>query len=59
MYMSLGGQNQVLNLKKAAIINILTLVLSMTFTVLNPTLALTNDDQKKKAETLLNTLDSF
>jgi len=58
MYMSLGGQNQVLNLKKVAIITILTLVLSMTFTVLNPTLALTNGDQKQKAETLLNILDN-
>jgi hypothetical protein len=58
MYISLGGQNQVLNLKKAAIITLLTLVLSMTFTILNPTLALTNDDQKQKAETLLNILDN-
>jgi len=58
MYMSLGGQNRVLNLKKVAIITILTLVLSMTFTVLNPTLALTNEDQKQKAETLLNILDN-
>jgi len=47
-----------LNLKKVAIIVLLTLVLSMTFTVLNPTLALTNGDQKKKAETLLNILDN-
>jgi len=54
----LGGQNQVLNLKKVAIITILTLVLSMTFTVLNPTFALTNGDQKKKAETLLSILDN-
>jgi len=54
----LGGQNQVLNLKKVAIIVLLTLVLSMTFTVLNPALALTNGDQKKKAETLLNILDN-
>lgn len=58
MYTSLGGQNQVLNLKKVAMITLLTLVLSMTFTVLNPTLALTNDDQKQKAETLLNILDN-
>lgn len=58
MYMSLGGQNQVLKLKKVAIIVLLTLVLSMTFTVLNPTLALTNGDQKQKAETLLNILDN-
>ena len=54
----MGGQNQVLNLKKVAIIVLLTLVLSMTFTVLNPALALTNGDQKKKAETLLNILDN-
>lgn len=58
MYMSLGGQNRVLNLKKVAIITVLTLVLSMTFTVLNPTLALTNEDQKQKAETLLKILDN-
>jgi len=58
MYMSLGGQNQVLNQKKVAIIVLLTLVLSMTFTVLNPTLALTNGDQKQKAETLLSILDN-
>lgn len=58
MYISLGGQNRVLNLKKVAIITILTLVLSMTFMVLNPTLALTNDDQKQKAETLLKILDN-
>jgi len=30
----------------------------MTFTVLNPTLALTNNDQKQKAETLLSILDN-
>ena len=30
----------------------------MTFTVLNPTLALTNDDPKQKAETLLKILDN-
>jgi len=54
----LGGQNQVLNPKKAAIIIVLTLVLSMTFTVLNPTSALTNDNQKQKAETLLKILDN-
>jgi hypothetical protein len=58
MYMSLGGQNQVLNLKKVAIITILTLVLSMTFMILNPALAVTNGDQKQKAETLLNILDN-
>jgi tetratricopeptide (TPR) repeat protein len=58
MYMSLGGQNQVLNQKNVAIITILTLVLSMIFAVFNPTLALTNDEQKQKAETLLNILDN-
>ncbi len=56
--MSLGGQHQVLNRKKVAIIVILTLVLSMTFAFLNPTLALTNDAQKQKAETLINILDN-
>ena len=30
----------------------------MTFTILNPTLALTNEDQKQKAETLLKILDN-
>jgi len=54
----LGGQHQVLNQKKVAIITLLTLVLSMTFTILNPTLALTNDDQKQKAEALLKILDN-
>jgi hypothetical protein len=38
------------------IIVLLTLVLSMTFMILNPTLAQTNDNQKQKAETLLNIL---
>jgi len=52
----MGGQNQVLNIKKVAIIVLLTLVLSMTFTVLNPTLAQTNDSQKQKAEILLKFL---
>ena len=54
----MGGQHQVLNQKKVAIITLLTLVLSMTFTILNPTLALTNDDQKQKAEALLKILDN-
>jgi len=54
----LGGQHQVLNQKKVAVIVLLTLVLSMTFSVLNPTLALTNEDQKQKAETLLKILDN-
>jgi hypothetical protein len=52
----LGGHNQVLNTKKVAIIVLLTLVLSMTFMLLNPTLAQTNNNQKQKAETLLNIL---
>ncbi len=56
LYMSLGGHNQVLNLKKVAIIVLLTLVLSTTFMILNPTLAQTNDNQKQKAETLLKIL---
>jgi hypothetical protein len=47
-----------LNLKKVAIIVLLTLVLSMTFMVLNPTLALTNNNQKQKAELLLKFLDN-
>lgn len=54
----MGGQHKALNLKKVAIIVLLTLVLSITFTVLNPTLALTNDNQKQKAETLLKILDN-
>ncbi len=54
----MGGQHQVLNQKKVAVIVLLTLVLSMTFSVLNPTLALTNEDQKQKAETLLKILDN-
>jgi hypothetical protein len=54
----LGGQNQVLNQKKVAKIVLLTLVLSMTFMVLNPTLALTNDNPKQKAESLLKFLDN-
>ena len=58
MYMYLGGHNQVLNLKKVATIVLLTLVLSMTFMVLNPTLALTNNNQKQKAELLLKFLDN-
>ena len=38
-------------------ITILTFFLSITLTILNPTLALTNRDQKEKAETLLNILN--
>ena len=56
MYISSGGQNQVLNLKKVAGIALLTIVLSMTFIILNPTIALTSEDQQLKAETLLNIL---
>ena len=47
-----------MNLKKVAIIIVLTIVLSMTFMILNPTLAQTNDDQRQKAETLINILDT-
>jgi hypothetical protein len=47
-----------LNQKKVAKIVLLTLVLSMTFMVLNPTLALTNDNPKQKAESLLKFLDN-
>jgi len=54
----LGGHNQVLNQKKVAIIILLTLVLSTTSMILNPTLAQTNDNQKQKAETLLKILDN-
>ncbi len=53
-----GGQHQVLNPKKVAIIVLLTLVLSMTFAFLNPTLALTNEAQKQKAEALISILDN-
>jgi hypothetical protein len=54
--MSLGGQNQGLNQNKLTVIVLLTLVLSTTFLVLNPTLALTNSSQQQKAETLLTIL---
>jgi hypothetical protein len=54
----MGGQNQVLNQKKVAIIVLLTLVLSITFMILNPTLALTNDNQKQKAASLLSILSN-
>lgn len=54
--MFLGGHNQDLNKKKAATIVLVSLVLSMTFMVLNPTSAQTNDSQKQKAETLLTIL---
>jgi hypothetical protein len=53
VYISLGGHNQGLNKKKAAVIVLLALVLSMTFLVLSPTLALTSSSQQQKAETLL------
>lgn len=42
-----------------AIIVLLTFVLSSTFVILNPTLALTSEEQKTKAETLLNMLDTI
>jgi hypothetical protein len=51
--MSLGGHNQGLNKKKTAIIVLLALVLSITFLVLSPTLALSSSSQQQKAETLL------
>ncbi len=54
--MSLGGHNQGLKQKKVAVIVLLALVLSMTFLVLSPTLALTNSSQKQKAETLFTIL---
>jgi hypothetical protein len=54
----LGGHNQVLNQKKVAVTVLLTLVLPMTFMILNPTLAQTNDNQKQKAEALLKILDN-
>jgi hypothetical protein len=47
-----------LNQKKVAVIVLLTLVLSMTFLVLSPTLALTSSSQQQKAETLLTILGS-
>jgi hypothetical protein len=47
-----------LNLKKLAVIVFLTLLLSMTFVILNPTLAQTTEEQRLKAETLLNILDT-
>lgn len=56
MYSSLGGQHQVLNPKKVATIMLLTLVLAMALVYLNPTLAQSNQEQKQKAETLLNIL---
>lgn len=58
MYISLGGQHQVLNPKKAAPIILLTLVLTMTLVYLNPTLAQSNQEQKQKAETLRSILDT-
>ena len=54
----IGGQDQILNLKKVATIILLTFVLSTAFMVLSPTLAQTNDNaQKQKTETLLGILD--
>ena len=51
--MNLGGHTQRLNIKKAAVIVLLALVLSATFMVLNPTLATANSSQQQKAETLI------
>lgn len=45
-----------MNQKKVAVIVFLTLVLSTTFLVLSPTLALTSANQQQKAETLLTIL---
>jgi hypothetical protein len=45
-----------LNQKKVATIILLTLVLTLTFIFLNPTLAQTSQEQKQKTETLLNIL---
>ena len=56
VYLSLGGHNQRLNQKKVAVIVLLTFVLSTTFLVLSPTLALTISSQQQKAETLLTIL---
>jgi hypothetical protein len=56
--MSLGGRNQVLNLKKVAMIVFLTLVLSTTSVILSPASAQANGTQKQKAETLLSILGS-
>jgi hypothetical protein len=45
-----------LNQKKVTLIVLLTLVLSTTFLILSPTLALTSSSQQQKAETLLTIL---
>jgi len=45
-------------IKKVAVTVLLALVLLTTFTFLNPTLALTTNTQKQKAETLLSILDN-
>jgi hypothetical protein len=58
MYISLGGKHQVLRLKKVGIVILLVFILSLTFVILNPTLALTSEEQRVKAETLLNMLDT-
>ena len=47
-----------MNTKKASINILLILVLSTTFTFLNPTSVLTTDTQKQKAEALINILDN-
>jgi hypothetical protein len=46
-----------LKLKKVVIVILLTFVLSLTLVILNPTFALTNEEQRVKAETLLNMLE--
>ena len=46
-----------MKLKKVALVILSTFVLSLTLVILNPTFALTNEEQRAKAETLLNMLD--
>jgi tetratricopeptide (TPR) repeat protein len=58
MYVPLGGHRQVLKLKKVATVILLTFILSLTSVIFNPTLALTSEEQRAKAETLLNLLDT-
>ena len=54
----LGGHTQVLNQKTLGITSLLILILSITFTFLSPTLALTNSIQRQKVETLIEILDN-
>ena len=58
VYLSLGGHNQGLNQNKVAVIVLLALVLSTTFLVLSPTLALISSSEQQKAETLLTILSN-